>query len=103
MPKLDGLEVIRKIKADDTIKNKPVFIVVSAIGEDRIIREAFESGVEYYIMKPMDGPLLTDRIRWALNNEEQRRRSEELKRRNSYTDIEIKLQTCFLSSECRFI
>ena len=49
MPKLDGLEVIRKIKADDTIKNKPVFIVVSAIGEDRIIREAFESGVEYYI------------------------------------------------------
>ena len=46
-------------------------IVVSAIGEDRIIREAFESGVEYYIMKPVDGPLLTDRIRWALNNEEQ--------------------------------
>ncbi len=91
MPKIDGIEVIKKIKADESIKNKPVFIAVSAIGDDRITKEAFDSGAEYYIMKPVDRDILIERIHWALKQDNERKKKEELKRRNTYTDIEIKV------------
>ncbi|MGN0406821.1 MAG: sporulation transcription factor Spo0A [Bacteroides sp.] len=91
MPKIDGIEVIKKIKADDSIKNKPVFIAVSAIGDDRITKEAFDAGAEYYIMKPVDRDILIERIHWALKQDNERKKKEELKRRNTYTDIEIKV------------
>ncbi|MDD6797581.1 MAG: sporulation transcription factor Spo0A [Clostridia bacterium] len=91
MPKIDGIEVIKKIKADESIKNKPVFIAVSAIGDDRITKEAFDAGAEYYIMKPVDRDILIERIHWALKQDNERKKKEELKRRNTYTDIEIKV------------
>lgn len=91
MPKIDGIEVIKKVKADESIKNKPVFLAVSAIGDDRITREAFDAGVEYYILKPVDRNILIERIHWALNQGNERKKKEELKRNNTYTDIEIKV------------
>lgn len=96
MPKLDGIEVIKKVKADDNIKQKPIFIVVSAIGNDRITKEAFEAGVEYYILKPVDKDILVERIHWALAQDKERKKVEELKRINTYTDMEIKIMDILL-------
>lgn len=89
MPKLDGLDVIRRVQEDDGIRPKPVFIAVSAIGDDRITREAFEAGAQYYIMKPLEKDVLLQRIHWAVDWDDQKRKSEAARRRNTYTDVEI--------------
>lgn len=36
MPKLDGLGVIDKVKKDKTLKKSPTFIMISAIGQERV-------------------------------------------------------------------
>lgn len=63
MPKLDGLSVIEKINNDQEIHKRPSFIVVSAVGQDRITENAFYLGAEYYILKPFDHNMLLNRIK----------------------------------------
>ncbi len=63
MPKLDGLGVMDKVNADVSIHKHPSFVMISAIGQDRITEAAFEKGASYYIMKPFDNDLVIDRIR----------------------------------------
>ena len=58
MPKLDGLSVMERISQDTKIKKKPEFVVVSAIGQERITEDAFLLGASYYIMKPFDHEML---------------------------------------------
>ena len=63
MPKLDGLDVLDKVKQDPAIKNIPSFVMVSAIGKERITEDAFERGADYFIMKPFDHDLIINRIK----------------------------------------
>ena len=42
MPKLDGLGVIDKVKKDKTLKKFPTFIMISAIGQERVTEDAFD-------------------------------------------------------------
>ena len=63
MQKLDGLSVIEKINNDQEIHKRPSFIVVSAVGQDRITENAFYLGAEYYILKPFDHNMLLNRIK----------------------------------------
>ena len=65
MPKLDGLGVLDKINNDKTIKKMPTFIMVSAIGQDRVTEDAFNLGADYYIMKPFDENMILSRIKRA--------------------------------------
>ena len=65
MPKLDGLGVLDKVNHDKTIKKIPTFIMVSAIGQDRVTEDAFNLGADYYIMKPFDENLIISRIKRA--------------------------------------
>lgn len=65
MPKLDGLGVLDKVNQDKTIKKQPTFIMVSAIGQDRVTEDAFNLGADYYIMKPFDEKLIISRIKRA--------------------------------------
>lgn len=62
MPKLDGLSVMERISQDTKITKKPEFVVVSAIGQERITEDAFLLGASYYIMKPFDHEMLLNRI-----------------------------------------
>ena len=50
MPKMDGLTVMEKINQDTTLKKHPSFIVVSAVGQERITEDAFQQGAAYYII-----------------------------------------------------
>ena len=62
MPHLDGLGVlenINEIKKD----NKPMCIMLSAVGQDKITQQAITLGAEYYVVKPFDIELLIKRIR----------------------------------------
>ena len=53
LPKLSGLEVLQRIRADPRTHNIPTVVLTSS-GEDRDIAEAYRLGVNSYIVKPVD-------------------------------------------------
>ena len=66
MPHLDGIGVLEKmnmIKCD----KKPICVMLSAVGQDKITQKAISLGAEYYIVKPFDIELLMKRIRELKN------------------------------------
>ena len=75
MPKIDGLSVMERIEQDPDIQKKPEFVIISAIGQERITENAFLLGASYYIMKPFDHDMLLSRIQ-SLKETEQSRKAE---------------------------
>ena len=63
MPKMDGLSVMELVGADRTMKKRPNFIVVTAIGQERITEDAFKKGASYYILKPFNNETILQRIK----------------------------------------
>lgn len=53
MPKISGIEVLRKIKADERTKTIPV-VVFSSSKEDPDVKECYALGVNSYIVKPLE-------------------------------------------------
>jgi sporulation transcription factor Spo0A len=63
MPKLDGLGVMEKVKQTTEHKKIPSFIIISAIGQEGVMENAFELGADYYIMKPFDNQMVLSRVK----------------------------------------
>jgi two-component system, response regulator len=53
MPRVDGIEVLRKLKADEQKKVIPTVVLTSS-KEERDIVESYKLGVNAYIVKPVD-------------------------------------------------
>ncbi len=68
MPKLDGLGVIERVRGNQNYKKNTAFIVLTAIGSEKITEKAFEVGADYYIMKPFDNNMLISRVKQAKKN-----------------------------------
>lgn len=68
MPKLDGLGVLDRVNHDKSIRKHPAFIMVSAIGQEKITEDAFNLGADYYIMKPFDNDMILNRIKRVKNS-----------------------------------
>lgn len=73
LPKLDGLEVLRQIKANQRTQTIPVIALTSS-REESDVRESYRLGVNSYIVKPIDYESFTDLIRrlgtyWLLHNQ----------------------------------
>ena len=73
LPKVDGLEVLRRIKSDQRTKNLPVVVLTSS-RESRDVADAYALGVNSYIVKPVDFEQFADAVRelglyWLLLNE----------------------------------
>ena len=62
MPYMSGLEVVRKVKNDLSSKNIPV-IVLSTMGQESIVEEAFDLGADDYLKKPFSLSELSIRIK----------------------------------------
>jgi DNA-binding response OmpR family regulator len=62
MPYMSGLEVVRKVKQDNGSRNIPV-IVLSTMGQESIVEEAFELGADDYLKKPFSLSELSIRIK----------------------------------------
>lgn len=73
MPKVDGLEVLRQIKNDDSLKMIPVVMLTSSREEADLVK-SYQMGVNAYVVKPVGFEQFSDVIRqlgmfWAVLNE----------------------------------
>lgn len=73
LPKVDGLEVLRQVKADPRTRTIPVVVLTSS-REERDIVESYKLGVNSYIVKPVDFEQFTEAVRqlelyWVLLNQ----------------------------------
>lgn len=62
MPHLDGLGVLEKIN-ESQMEKKPICIMLSAVGQEKITQKAIDLGAQYYIIKPFEIDVLVKRIR----------------------------------------
>ncbi len=72
LPRVDGIQVLRRLKADPRTHNIPV-VVLTTSSEDRDIKECYDLGVNSYIVKPVDFTQFTEAVRqlgfyWLLLN-----------------------------------
>lgn len=65
MPHLDGLGVLEKLREMD-LNPQPKIIMLTAFGQENITQKAVQLGASYYILKPFDLDVLSNRIRQLL-------------------------------------
>ena len=53
LPKVDGIEVLRRVKSDERTKHTPVVMLTSS-QEERDVLNTYNLGVNSYIVKPVD-------------------------------------------------
>jgi len=53
LPKVDGLEVLRAIRANERTRVIPIVVMTSSL-EDRDVVESYKLGVNSYVVKPVD-------------------------------------------------
>ena len=73
LPKIDGLEVLERIRGDDRTKRLPVVILTSS-GEQSDVLRGYELGANSYVCKPIEFDLLSQAVTqlglyWLLLNE----------------------------------
>lgn len=61
MPEKDGLAVLEEM--NEKLESKPLVVMMSAIGQEKITQKALSLGAMYYVVKPFDLATLTDRLR----------------------------------------
>lgn len=73
LPKVDGLEVLRRMKEDPVVRFVPVVVLTSSQQESDMVR-SYDLGVNSYIVKPVDFDQFTEAVKtigfyWLLLNE----------------------------------
>jgi len=73
MPKVDGLEVLRRIKEDDGLRQIPVVMLTSSREENDLV-ESYRLGANAYVVKPVEFNRFVEAVRelgvfWAVINE----------------------------------
>lgn len=61
MPNMTGLDLLKKVRNDESMRNVPFLMVTAEVVED-IVAEAIEEGVDGYIVKPFQAQTLMERI-----------------------------------------
>lgn len=61
MPKMTGIELLRAIRQDSTLKDTPVLMVTAESKKENIM-EAVQAGVTNYIVKPFNSKTLEEKL-----------------------------------------
>jgi DNA-binding response OmpR family regulator len=67
MPRMDGFEVCRRLRAHDLTRGTPIILVTNR-GEESHVEEGFRSGCNDFIMKPLDGLELLTKVKSLLGD-----------------------------------
>lgn len=91
MPKVNGLEVLKRIKSDDRTKMIPVVVMTSS-REDKDIIESYKLGVNSYVVKPINFEGFAKAVAevgmyWIVNNQPPRMVTNESD--NKVTDVKM--------------
>lgn len=62
MPNVPGIELLQKVRADDSLKDTPVMMVTAEATREQIVQAA-EAGVNGYIIKPFTAQTLEEKIK----------------------------------------
>lgn len=62
MPKMDGIELLKRIKADESMKDIPV-IMLTTTDDPREVEACYQMGCNFYIIKPVDFRRFTETLR----------------------------------------
>lgn len=73
LPKVSGLEVLRQVKADETLGQVPIVVLTSSREEQDLIA-SYQLGVNAYVVKPVDFHKFIEAVKtlgvfWAVLNE----------------------------------
>jgi CheY-like chemotaxis protein len=73
MPRVDGLEVLRQMRGDNTLKHVPVVMITSSREEQDLVK-SYQLGVNAYVVKPVDFQKFVESVKqigffWAIINE----------------------------------
>jgi two-component system chemotaxis response regulator CheY len=61
MPGMEGIELLKRVRADDNLKSMPVLLVTAEAKKEQIV-EAAQAGVNGYIVKPFTAGTLKEKI-----------------------------------------
>lgn len=95
MPRMDGLGVLEEIQKDKEMEKKPAFIVLTAMEQEMITREALELGAWYVILKPFDQNSLMKKIRQVKSGKRTREDGGtfiSMEKEQTDTDMEYQLE-----------
>ncbi|NWF66457.1 MAG: chemotaxis protein CheY [Campylobacterales bacterium] len=65
MPEMNGLELVKKVRADDRFKDVPIIMVTTEGGKTEVIT-ALKAGVNNYIVKPFTPQVLKEKLEAVL-------------------------------------
>ena len=77
MPRLDGYETVKKLKADDTTNKIPV-VIVTALNDVANQIKSIEAGADDFLSKPIEEKLLIAKVRLLSSLNIHRKKSEAL-------------------------
>lgn len=64
MPGMDGIEVLRAVKADERTRRIPIVVMTSS-QEEKDVGQSYDLGVNSYVVKPVNFSSVTDVVRQA--------------------------------------
>ncbi|MDH5762422.1 MAG: response regulator [Nitrospinota bacterium] len=67
MPKMTGIDFLKAVRADGSLKELPFLMVTSEADKEKIM-EAVQAGVNQYIVKPFNATQLEEKIREIFPN-----------------------------------
>lgn len=73
MPKVDGIEVLKRVKSDPAMRSIPIVVLTSSREEQDLV-QTYDLGVNAYVVKPVDFHEFVDAVKllggfWAVVNE----------------------------------
>jgi two-component system sensor histidine kinase/response regulator len=95
MPGMDGIETIKRIRADEKLQHTPAFIMVTAYKRDELMQRAHDIQIEGVLVKPVSPSTLVDSVLNAFGKEAvQRPRKKE--RRDDHIAAEKAMRGAYL-------